>query len=99
MPWGSLRPARRCEIHPGVPWNSMDVRSLNPPYLPESDANAAPVRGDYAAGGRGGEENPRPGEEQGYWQLYCQIRSIAVVSGTISCPGQRQCPWHGTLTR
>src|SRR5260370_41210981 len=37
----------------------MDVRSLNPPYLPESDANAVPVRGDYAAGGRGGEENAR----------------------------------------
>src|SRR5258708_20153004 len=37
----------------------MDVRSLNPPHLRMSDANVACVRGDYAAGGRSGEENPR----------------------------------------
>ncbi len=39
----------------------MNVRSLNPPHLPESDANAA-CAGDYAAGERGGEENPSLGQ-------------------------------------
>jgi hypothetical protein len=37
----------------------MDVRSLNPPHLRMPDTNVACVRGDYAAGGRSGEENPR----------------------------------------
>src|SRR5437016_11193763 len=60
----------------------MDVRSLNPPHLPESDANAVPVRGDYAAGGRGGEENPRRAKSE---EGFCRVLPALLTATEHPC--------------
>src|SRR5947207_3635639 len=74
----------------------MDVHSLNPPHLAEADRNATPVRGDYAAGERGGEENPRRWTGSGLPSSIDRGYSILVMSGGIRCSGQQQCSWDGT---
>src|SRR2546421_3070730 len=58
------------------------VRSLNPPHLPESDANAVPVRGDYAAGGRGGEENPRRAKSE---EGFCRVLPALLTATEHPC--------------
>jgi len=35
----------------------------------------------------------------GFCQHYWQRRSIPVLSRSIRCPGQQQCPWDGTPSR
>jgi hypothetical protein len=57
-----------------------------------------PVRGDYAAGGRGGEENPRLSKGKGSFRsidsevasLYCPAVYVAQVSNTAHGTGPSQ---------